>query len=76
MNNQILKDLILSFETESKYPEKIKYKHFLTHVYTTFDKKIVSSKVDREMNKQKKMRIDVINYIVAHENQIIKQLSK
>jgi hypothetical protein len=76
MIKEILKELISSFETERYYPEKLKYKDFLAHVYMTFDKKIVSSKVDREMNKYKKMRIDVINYIVAHENQIIKQLSK
>ena len=76
MIKEILKELILSFETESDYPAKLKYRDFLAHVYMTFDKKIVSSKVDREMNKYKKMRIDVINYIVAHENQIIKQLSK
>tara|TARA_R110002012_G_scaffold306651_2_gene511540 strand:- start:484 stop:720 length:237 start_codon:yes stop_codon:yes gene_type:complete len=78
MIKEILKELILSFETDSSpfYPAKLKYKDFLAHVYMTFDKKIVSSKVDREMNKYKKMRIDVINYIVAHENQIIKQLSK
>lgn len=76
MIKEILKELISSFETERYCPEKLKYKDFLAHVYMTFDKKIVSSKVDREMNKYKKMRIDVINYIVAHENQIIKQLSK
>lgn len=67
--------LIKTFDSKNKN-KKEKYKDFLTHVYMTFDKKIVSSKVDREMNKYKKMRIDVINYIVAHENQIIKQLSK
>lgn len=76
MIKEILKELILSFETDSYYPAKLKYRDFLAHVYMTFDEKIVSSKVDREMNKYKKMRIDVINYIVAHENQIIKQLSK
>ena len=68
-------NLLATFDTNTNN-KKEKYKDFLAHVYMTFDKKIVSSKVDREMNKYKKMRIDVINYIVAHENQIIKQLSK
>jgi hypothetical protein len=67
--------LIKTFDSKTKN-KKEEYKDFLTHVYMTFDKKIVLSKVDREMNKYKKMRIDVINYIVAHENQIINQLSK
>ncbi len=79
--NSIVNRLNKTIELELKeckldQNKKEKYKDFLAHVYMTFDKKIVSSKVDREMNKYKKMRIDVINYIVAHENQIIKQLSK
>jgi len=76
MIKEILKELILSFETDSYYPAKLKYRDFLAHVYMTFDKKIVLSKVDREMNKYKKMRIDVINYIVMHEKQVIRELSK
>ena len=76
MIKEILKELILSFETDSYYPAKLKYRDFIAHVYMTFDKKIVSSKVDREMNKYKKMRIDVINYIVMHEKQVIRELSK
>lgn len=68
-------NLLATFHTNTKN-KKEKYKVFLAHVYMTFDKKIVSSKVDREMNKYKKMRIDVINYIVMHEKQVIRELSK
>ena len=67
--------LIKTFETNNKN-KKERYKEFLAHVYTTFDKKISLCKINREMNKYKKMRNSILRYIVAQEKQIIKELSK
>jgi hypothetical protein len=67
--------LIKTFETNNKN-KKDRYKEFLSHVYTTFDKKISLCKTDRMMNKYKKMRDSILRYIVVQEKQIIKELSK
>ena len=74
MNPQVTK-LLQSFETDSKAPKR-KYNDFLAHVYTTFDKHISLCKSDKMMNKYKKMRMEVLRYIVAHEKEIIKRLNK
>ena len=74
MNPQVI-ELLQSFETDSKAPKR-KYNDFLAHVYTTFDKHISLCKSDRMMNKYKKMRMEILRYIVAHEKEIIKRLNK
>jgi hypothetical protein len=74
MNPQVT-ELLQSFETDSKTPKR-KYNDLLAYVYTTFDKHISSCKSDKMMNKYKKMRMEVLRYIVAHEKEIIKRLSK
>lgn len=74
MNPQVI-ELLQSFETDSKAPKR-KYNDFLAHVYTTFDKHISLCKSDKMMNKYKKMRMEVLRYIVAHEKEIIKRLNK
>ena len=74
MNPHII-ELLQSFETDSKAPKR-KYNDFLAHVYTTFDKHITLCKTDKMMNKYKKMRMEVLRYIVAHEKEIIKRLNK
>ena len=74
MNPQVT-ELLQSFETDSKTPKR-KYNDFLSHVYMTFDKHISLCKSDKMMNKYKKMRMEVLKYIVAHEKEIIKRLSK
>jgi len=74
MNPQVT-ELLQSFETDSKAPKR-KYNDFLAHVYTTFDKHISLCKSDRMMNKYKKMRMEILRYIVAHEKEIIKRLNK
>ena len=74
MNPQVT-ELLQSFETDSKAPKR-KYNEFLAHVYTTFDKHISLCKSDKMMNKYKKMRMEVLRYIVAHEKEIIKRLNK
>ena len=74
MNSQI-DELLQSFETKTKAPG-FKYNEFLAHIYLVFDKQINMCRTDRMMNKYKKMRIEVLRYIVAHEKEIIKRLSK
>lgn len=74
MNPQVI-ELMLSFETDSRIPKR-KYGDFLAHVYMTFDKKISLCKKDREMNKYKKMRTDVLKYIVANERAITAEICK
>ena len=74
MNPQI-DELLQSFETKTKAPG-FRYNEFLAHVYLVFDKQMSTCKTDRIMNKYKKMRTEVLRYIVAHEKEIIKRLSK
>ena len=74
MNPQI-DELLQSFESSTKRT-KGKYNEFLAHVYLVFDKQITMCRTDRMMNKYKKMRMQVLSYIVAHEKSIIKRLNK
>ena len=74
MNSQI-DELLQSFETKTKAPG-LKYNEFLAHIYLVFDKQMTMCRTDRMMNKYKKMRTEVLRYIVAHEKEIIKRLSK
>ena len=74
MNPQI-EELLQSFESSTKNT-KDRYNEFLAHVYVVFDKKITLCRTDRMMNKYKKMRMQVLSYIVAHEKSIIKRLNK
>jgi hypothetical protein len=74
MDPQVL-ELIQSFESSTKNT-KGKYNEFLTHVYVVFDKQITLCRTDRMINKYKKMRIEVLSYIVNHEKQIIRELDK
>ncbi len=74
MNPQI-EELLQSFESTTKIT-KGKYNEFLAHVYLVFDKQITMCRTDRMMNKYKKMRMEVLRYIVANEKSIISKLSK
>jgi hypothetical protein len=74
MNCQI-EDIINSFESTSKNRGQ-RYNDFLAYVYMTFDKKISLCKTDREMNKYKKMRTSILQYIVANEKKIISKICK
>jgi len=74
MNPQI-EDIIKSFESSSK-SRSSRYNDLLTHIYITFDKKILSCKADKEMNKYKKMRNSVLSYVVANERAITTKICK
>lgn len=74
MNSQVL-ELIQSFETDAKTPAK-KYNDFLAHVYFVFDKRISLCKANVAMNKYKKMRASILQYIVANEKVITAEICK
>ena len=74
MNSQIL-DLIKSFEPDSKSSRE-KYDQFIAYVYITLSKKIANSKTQKVKDKYKHMRQIVLEYIVSHKRQVIKELSK
>jgi len=74
MNLQV-KQIIDTFETTSK-SKSARYNDLLAHVYMTFDKKISLCKTDREMNKYKKMRINILRYIVSNEKAIQSEICK
>jgi hypothetical protein len=71
----LVSDIMKSFETTSK-TRSGKYKDFLAYIYLTFDKKISLCKVDKEMNKYKKMRNSILQYIVANERAITAEICK
>lgn len=73
--NYYIRELLNSFESPTKN-KKQKYNDFLAHVYLTFDKKISLCKKDKEMNKYKKMRNSVLNYILANERAIKSEICK
>ena len=75
MMNPQIDELLQSFESTTKIT-KGKYNEFLPHVYLVFDKQIAMCRTDRMMNKYKKMRMEVLRYIVANEKSIISKLSK
>ena len=74
MNPQVI-ELLQSFETDSK-TLNAKYNDFLAHVYMTFDKKISLCKTDKEMNKYKKIRNDILRYIAVNERAIRSEICK
>jgi len=74
MNQEFL-NLIDTFESSSK-SKSTRYKDFLAHVYTTFDKKMNLYKTNRLMNKYKKMRESVLRYILANEKSITAEICK
>tara|TARA_R100000231_G_C5250980_1_gene142723 strand:+ start:268 stop:495 length:228 start_codon:yes stop_codon:yes gene_type:complete len=75
MNHKLIKDLLGSFESDKK-DKKERYKDFLAHIYTTFDKQVSLCKKDNIMNKYKKMRDNTIKLIISNEKQVIRELSK
>ena len=74
MNSQI-SELIQSFETDSKVPKK-RYNDFITYVYVTFDKNILLCKSNAMVNKYKKIRTSILQYIIANEREITTEICK
>ena len=74
MDNTI-KDIIKSFEPDIKN-RRDNYDQLLIYIYRTFDKKINFTKSQMLKDKYKHMRQGVLEYIVSHKRQVIKELSK
>ena len=72
MNNQIL-ELIQSFESDTKTSGD-KFNQFLIYVYFTFDKRIRNIKSEKTKNKYKKIKQNVLQYILSHKSDIVKQI--
>ena len=70
-----VKELLQSFETDSKAPKR-KYKDFLAYIYTIYDKKIALCRSDSIKNKYIKERNSVLEYIVKNKKVIQNQFDK
>ena len=73
--SNIISEIIKSFASNSKTKE-LRYKDFLTHIYKTFDDKIEASKEKNLKNKYKKMRVDILQYILINEKAIKTEIFK
>ena len=73
--NPFLKDLIKTFECDSKN-SKERYNEFLFYCYMTFNKKIKSKKSEKFRNKYSIMRDNTLKYLIANEKKIVLELSK
>ena len=74
MDNTI-KNIIKTFEPDPKN-RRDNYDQLLIYIYRTFDKKINFTKSQMLKDKYKHMRQGVLEYIVSHKRQVIKELSK
>ena len=75
MMDNTIKDIIKSFEPDIKN-RRDNYDQLLIYIYRTFDKKINFTKSQVLKDKYKHMRQGVLEYIVSHKRQVIKELSK
>ena len=75
MMDNTIKDIIKTFEPDSKN-RRDNYDQLLIYIYRTFDKKINFTKSQMLKDKYKHMRQGVLEYIVSHKRQVIKELSK
>ena len=73
--NNIIKNLIQSFEPDSKN-NRDNYEQLLIHIYHTFDKRINFTKSQILKDKYKHMRQDMLEYLISHKRQVIRELSK
>ena len=73
--NPFLKDLIKTFECDSKN-SKERYNEFLFYCYMTFNKKIKSKKSEKFRNKYSIMRDETLKYLIANEKKIALELSR
>ena len=73
--NKTIEQLIQSFEPRSKNRKQI-FNDFLYHCFTNIDKIISSKNRKRNKNKYIIMRDNMIKYLIAHEQEVIDQLSR
>ena len=70
-----IEDLINSFHTDEKNKGR-RYREFLYHCYTKFEKEIKKIKSKKIINKYETMRNNTFSYLIQNEKEITLKLSK
>ena len=70
-----IEDLIDSFHTDEKNKGR-RYREFLYHCYTKFEKEIKKIKSKKIINKYETMRNNTFSYLIQNEKEITSKLSK
>ena len=70
-----IEDLINSFHTDEKNKGR-RYREFLYHCYTKFEKEIKKIKSKKIINKYETMRNNTFSYLIQNEKEITSKLSK
>jgi len=70
-----IKELVKSFKSKKKN-ERERYNDFLYHCFMAYHDKVKSKSPDKVKNKYIIMRDSMLKYLIAHEQEVIEQLSK
>ena len=70
-----IKDLIDSFESDEKNKGR-RYREFLYHCFTKFEKEIKKIKSKKIINKYITMRDNTLSYLIQNEKEITLKLSR
>ena len=70
-----IKDLIDSFESDEKNKGR-RYREFLYHCFTKFEKEIKKIKSKKIINKYITMRNNTLSYLIQNEKEITLKLSR
>ena len=70
-----IEDLINSFHTDEKNKGR-RYREFLYHCYTKFEKDIKKIKSKKIINKYETMRNNTFSYLIQNEKEITLKLSR
>jgi len=70
-----IEDLINSFHTDEKNKGK-RYREFLYHCFTKFEKKIKKIKSKKMINRYITMRDNTLSYLIQNEKEITLKLSR
>ena len=74
-NNIPIQDLIDSFHTDEKNKGR-RYREFLYHCFTKFEKEIKKIKSKKIINKYETMRNNTFSYLIQNEKEITLKLSR
>ena len=69
-----IKDLIDSFESDEKNKGR-RYREFIYHCFTKFEKEIKKNKSKKIINKYITMRNNTLSYLIQNEKEITLKLS-
>jgi len=70
-----VEDLIDSFDTDEKNKGR-RYREFLYHCYTIFEKEIKNIKSKKMINRYITMRNNTLSYLIQNEKEITLKLSR